>query len=124
MNSIAEYIQSFSPEVQEILHKIYEIVKSKAPHSEEGLNYGMPSFKTLGKPLVYFGAYKTHIGFYATPAGHEQFARELSAYKQGKGSVQFLLSQPIPYDLIAQMVEFRVWENEEKARQKKSKARK
>ncbi len=71
----------------------------------------MPAYKTHGKPLVYFAAFKKHIGFYATPSGHEAFAKELKKYKRGKGSVRFPLHQPVPYDLIRQMVEFRVYEN-------------
>ena len=70
----------------------------------------MPAYKLRGKPLVYFGGYKHHIGFYATPTGHEQFIDELSGYKQGKGSVQFPLDQPMPWDLIERMVKFRVSE--------------
>ena len=71
----------------------------------------MPAYKTNGKPLVYFAGFKNHIGFYATPAGHEKFSFELANYKQGKGSVQFPLNKPIPYDLIKRIVEFRVKEN-------------
>jgi uncharacterized protein YdhG (YjbR/CyaY superfamily) len=71
----------------------------------------MPAYKLNGKPLVYFAAYKKHIGFYATPSGHEKFAQELSKYKQGKGSVQFPTAQPVPLDLIKRIVEFRVQEN-------------
>lgn len=77
----------------------------------EEIVYGMPGYKTNGKPLVYFAGYKNHIGFYATPSGHEAFQKELSKYKQGKGSVQFPLNQPIPFDLIEQIVRFRVDEN-------------
>ena len=79
----------------------------------------MPAYKTQGKPLVYFAAFKNHIGFYATPTGHSEFAKELSKYKQGKGSVQFPIDQPMPLKLIAQIVEFRVLENQEKAKVKK-----
>ena len=64
-----------------------------------------------GKPLVYFAGFKNHIGFYATPTGHEQFSKELSNYKQGKGSVQFPLEKEVPFDLIKKIVEFRVKEN-------------
>lgn len=77
----------------------------------EEIVYGMPGYKTNGKPLVYFAGYKNHIGFYATPSGHEAFQKELSKYKQGKGSVQFPLNQTIPFDLIEQIVRFRVEEN-------------
>lgn len=70
----------------------------------------MPAFKYHGM-LVYLAAYKNHIGFYATPTGHSEFENELSIYKQGKGSVQFPLSQPLPLDLISRIVQFRVKEN-------------
>ena len=74
----------------------------------------MPAYKTFGNPLVYFAAYKNHIGLYATPSGHEHFVNQLSPYKQGKGSVQFPLDSPIPYELIKEIVAFRVKENKEK----------
>ena len=75
----------------------------------------MPAYKLNGKPLVYFAAFKKRIEFYATPAGNEAFAKQLSEYKQGKGSVQFPLDKPIPYDLIKRMVAFKVKKNQQKA---------
>ena len=114
-----EYILPFPDEMQKILEKVRETIKQMAPEAIESISYGMPAFKTFGKPLVYFAGYKNHIGFYATPTGHEEFKKELSKYKQGKGSVQFPVSQPIPYDLIAKIVAFRVEENRDKANQKK-----
>jgi len=111
MNEVDKYIVNFSVEVREIMIRIREIIREEAPDAVEGFAYGMPSYKTNGKPLVYFAGYKSHLGFYATPTGHEQFAKELSVYKQGKGSVQFPLDQPIPYDLIRRIVAFRVQEN-------------
>lgn len=117
MKSIDEYIASFPVEVQAHLREIRKIISLKAPEAVESISYGMSAYKTNGKPLVYFaGSYKNHIGFYATPTGHEEFAKELSKNKQGKGSVQFPLDQPIPFELIGRMVEFRVLENKEKAR--------
>ena len=83
------------------------------------MSYGMPAYKLKGKPLVYFAGFKNHIGFYATPSGHTEFARELSKYKQGKGSVQFPIDQPMPLELISLIVQFRVFENIEKAKTKK-----
>ena len=71
----------------------------------------MPAYKTNGKPLVYYAGFKSHIGFYATPTGHAEFENELSKYEQGKGSVQFPLDKPIPFELIGRIVEFRVKEN-------------
>jgi uncharacterized protein YdhG (YjbR/CyaY superfamily) len=81
------------------------------------LGEGRPWYllSTNGKPLVYFAGFKKHIGFYATPTGHTEFANELSTYKQGKGSVQFPLDKPIPYELIKRIVAFRV-ENAAKAK--------
>jgi uncharacterized protein YdhG (YjbR/CyaY superfamily) len=109
--SVDEYIKAFPKNVQKILDQIRTIIKEKAPDAVEGINYGMPGYKTQGRPLVYFAGYEKHIGFYATPTGHEAFAEELSKFKQGKGSVQFPLDKPIPYDLIARIVEFRIKEN-------------
>ncbi|MBU2018002.1 MAG: DUF1801 domain-containing protein, partial [Bacteroidetes bacterium] len=100
--------------VQEILRNIRTLIKSIAPDVEELIAYGMPAYKFNKKPLVYFAAFKNHIGFYATPSGHEEFQHELSKYKQGKGSVQFPLDQEIPYQLIEKIVKFRVSENIEK----------
>ena len=111
MNEVDKYIATFPQDVQEILMRIREIIKCEAPDAVEGFAYGMPSYKTHGKPLVYFAGYKSHIGFYATPSGHESFSEELAKYKQGKGSVQFPVDQPIPYELIQQIVAFRVQEN-------------
>lgn len=113
---VEDYIASFPKDIQEILIKMRKTILEKAPESVEHISYGMPSYKTNGKPLVYFAAYKTHIGFYATPTGHIEFAEELSKYKTGKGSVQFPINQPLPIDLIERIVEFRVNENKSKSK--------
>ncbi len=110
-SNIDEYIALYPKDIQEILEQIRATIKKAAPEAEESIGYGMPAFKTNNKPLVYFAAYKNHIGFYATPNGHSAFAKELSTYKQGKGSVQFPLNQPMPLSLITKIVEFRVEEN-------------
>lgn len=110
-DKISEYISTFPDNVQEILKKIRDIINNNAPDATESLSYGMPGYKTEGKPLVYFAAYKNHIGFYATPSGHSEFKKDLSPYKQGKGSVQFPLNAPIPFDLIERIVKFRIAEN-------------
>ncbi|MBP6978665.1 MAG: DUF1801 domain-containing protein [Bacteroidales bacterium] len=109
--SIDEYIKTFPTDIQMLLNKVRKIIIEKAPEAVESMAYGMPAYKTNGKPLVYFAGFKSHIGFYATPTGHTEFANELSNYKQGKGSVQFPLNKPIPFDLIGRIVEFRVKEN-------------
>ena len=117
--SIDEYIADFPEEIQSLLNEVRSTIKQTAPEAVESIGYGMPAYKTHGKPLVYFAAFKNHIGFYATPTGHSEFAEELSKYKQGKGSVQFPIDQPMPLKLIEQIVEFRVIENQEKAKAKK-----
>ena len=111
MDQIESYINTFTESTQEILQNIRKLIQENAPGAEEIFAYGMPGYKTNSKPLVYFAAFKNHIGFYATPSGHEEFREELSKYKQGKGSVQFSFNQPIPYNLIERMVQFRVKEN-------------
>ena len=111
--SIDAYIQSFEGETHDRLVSMLETIRRHAPGSAESMSYGMPSFKTNGKPLVYFAGYDKHIGFYATPTGHKEFTHELNGYKQGKGSVQFPHDRPLPVDLIGRIVAFRVRENAE-----------
>jgi uncharacterized protein YdhG (YjbR/CyaY superfamily) len=110
-NEIDKYIEQFPENVQDILQTIRKIIKKNAPEAVEVMSYGLPAYKTNKKPLVYFAAFKNHIGFYATPTGHSEFKDELSKYKQGKGSVQFPIEKPIPYKLIERIVKFRVAEN-------------
>ena len=112
--TVDEYILAQEKAVQAILNKIRSVIKKAAPTAIESISYGMPAYKTYGKPLVYFAAFKNHIGFYATPTGHEAFRKELSKYKQGKGSVQFPLNSPMPYGLIKRIVKFRLKQNEQK----------
>lgn len=117
---IDEYIAGFPPDVQEILEKIRLTIKKAAPAAEEAIKYQIPTF-TLKGNLVHFGAFKNHIGFYPTPTGTEKFKKELSGYVGAKGSVRFPLDQPIPYDLISEIVSFRVRENLDRAEAKQRK---
>ncbi|MHB1455983.1 MAG: iron chaperone [Armatimonadota bacterium] len=109
--TIDEYISAFPEYIQVILEKIRQTIRGKASDTVESISYGMPVFKLDGKPLVYFAAWKNHIGFYPTPSGTEAFKEALSAYKSSKGAVQFPLNKPIPYDLIEKIVLFRMKEN-------------
>jgi uncharacterized protein YdhG (YjbR/CyaY superfamily) len=111
--TVDEYIANFPQEVQILLAQVRSTIKQAAPNAEERISYGMPGYYLHGQ-LVFFAAFKSHIGFYATPTGHEAFAEELAKYKQGKGSVQFPLNQPMPLNLIKRIVEFRVKEQMEK----------
>lgn len=107
---IDEYISGFPEDVQLILEKIRATIHQSAPGAKETISYQMPTFRLEGN-LVHFAAYKKHIGFYPTPSGIEKFKEEISAYIWAKGSVQFPLDQPMPYDLISRIVTFRVQEN-------------
>lgn len=118
VETVEEYIADFPKEIQQILKEVRATIKTNAPAAVELVAYGMPGYKLNGHPLVYFGGFKEHVGFYATPTGHEAFAAELSKYKQGKGSVQFPIDEPMPLDLIARMVRFRVQENLAKPKKK------
>ncbi|URC12440.1 iron chaperone [Flavobacterium sp. B183] len=115
--NIDEYIGAFPNDVQEILERIRMTVQNAAPDAKEKISYSMPAFEQNGI-VVYFAAFKNHIGLYALPSGHDAFKEELSKYKSGKGSVQFPLNQPMPYDLITEIVKFRVKENLEKIKKK------
>jgi uncharacterized protein YdhG (YjbR/CyaY superfamily) len=116
------YIAGFPPDVQEILQKIRATIRAAAPEAQEAIRYRMPTFILNGN-LVHFAAFKKHIGFYPVPTGIEKFKAELSAYAGGKGSVQFPLDKPIPYDLIGRIVRFRVQENLKKAGKKPTESR-
>ncbi|MGN6265707.1 MAG: iron chaperone [Ginsengibacter sp.] len=115
--SIDDYISGFPVEVQYLLQQVRLKIKELAPHAEEAISYGIPTFKLNGN-LVHFAAFKNHIGLYPTPSGLEEFEKELSPYKQGKGSVQFPLDKPLPLDLIGKIVAYRVRKNTEKKLQK------
>ncbi len=113
-SSIDEYIAAFPKNIQDILHQIRTTIRQAAPEAKETISYAIPTFVLKGN-LVHFAAFKNHIGFYSLPSGTEAFKHELSAYRVGKGSIQFPLNQPMPLDLIAKIVDFRVKENLNKA---------
>lgn len=112
------YIAEFSPLVQKMLKELRATIKKAAPKAEESISYMMPAYKLNG-PLVYFGAYEKHIGFYPTGSGIDAFKKEITAYKSSKGAVQFPLDKPLPLALIEKMVKFKMKENLLKAELKK-----
>lgn len=118
--NVDAYIKQFPPEVQAMLQKLRAAIKAAAPKAEEVISYQMPAYTYHGM-LVYFAAYKNHIGFYPTGSGIEAFKKELSVYKGSKGAVQFPLDKPLPLALIKQIVKFRVQMNLEKEQLKKTK---
>ncbi|SMF92074.1 Uncharacterized conserved protein YdhG, YjbR/CyaY-like superfamily, DUF1801 family [Paenibacillus uliginis N3/975] len=112
--SMDDYISQFPHEVQAILETLRKVIKESAPDAKEKISYQMPTFVLHGN-LVHFAAYKNHIGFYPAPSGINAFKHELSKYKGAKGSIQFPIDKPLPYELIRKIVQFRVAENIEKA---------
>jgi len=118
--NIDEYIAGFPKDIQENLEKIRMTIRNAAPEAEEKISYQIPTFFLMGN-LVHFAAFKNHIGFFPTSSGIEKFKNELSAYKGAKGTVQFPLDKPIPFDLISKIVRFRVLENIERVETKRKK---
>ena len=118
--SIDEYIATFPKEIQRILQSLRATIKAAAPEAEEKISYQMPTFALHGN-LVHFAAWKTHIGFYPAPSGIQEFAQELAKYEGAKGSIKFPLNEPLPLELIRNIVKFRVVENLKKAELKAAK---
>ena len=108
--SVDEYIAGFPDDVRKILEDIRRTIRKVEPGFQEAIRYGIPTFQWNGKNVIHFAGYKNHVGVYPAPRESEEFREELSAYKGGRGTVQFPLSEPIPHDLIRRIVEFRVRE--------------
>ncbi|MCH1913471.1 DUF1801 domain-containing protein [Leptospira noguchii] len=108
--NIDEYINLFPKDVQDKLRKLRSTIRKAAPNAEEKISYQMPAFVLNGN-LVYFAAYKKHIGFYPTSSGIKKFQTELTKYKTTKGAIQFPMDQPLPLKLIAKIVKYRIKEN-------------
>lgn len=107
--NVDEYISGFSPEIQAMLMELRMLIRESAPDALEGMSYGMPSYKLNG-PLAYFAAHTNHLGYY--PAGTSTVKIfEKAGYAVTKGSVHFPFGEPLPADLIREMVRFRVEEN-------------
>ena len=110
VRDVDEYISQQPLPVRETLEKLRLTIKKAAPQADEVISYMMPAYKYQGV-LVYFGAYKKHIGFYPTGAGIAAFKKELADFECSKGTVRFPIDKPVPFNLISQIVKFRVNEN-------------
>ncbi|MEI1279590.1 DUF1801 domain-containing protein [Leptospira venezuelensis] len=115
--SIDEYIKTFPKEVQSILQELRKVIQEETPEATEKISYQMPTFYLNGN-LVHFAAYKNHIGLYPGASGIAKFKKEIDKYKNAKGSVQFPIDQPLPFDLVRKIVKFRVGENKKKTPKK------
>lgn len=109
--TIAEYVANYPNEVQEKLEKVRATIRKAAPAAEETISYRIPAFTLNGKDLIYFAAYKKHIGVYPAPLDNPELKDELAVYASGKGTVKFPLDEPLPYGLITKIVKVRIKEN-------------
>ncbi len=109
-----QYIERFPPAIKTHLQAIRKTIRQAAPEATEAIKYAIPTFILKGN-LVHFAAFTHHIGFYPAPSGIKAFEKELAKYKQGKGSLQFPLDEPMPLELITRIVQYRVKQNLEKA---------
>jgi len=112
--TVQEYFSAQPAAVKTILQQMRSTIKEAAPGAEEVISYNMPAFKLDGM-LVWYAAFKNHIGFYPRPSGLEAFKKEISVYKSSKGAVQFPMDQPLPLALVTKIVKYRVKENKEEA---------
>lgn len=110
MNAVDQYIAGFPPEVQSILEQMRTLIRETAPAAEECISWQMPTYKQKGN-VVHFAGHKHHVGFYPGASGIEAFKDRFTGYKSSKGAVQFPYSQPLPVELICEIVAFRVREN-------------
>lgn len=110
--NIDQYIAGFNADVQEKLKTIRKLVHETIPEAVEAISYQMPSFKYKGKILVYFAAFKNHIGFYATPEPNVAFKDELSEYKTTKGTIQLPYDKPLPVELLRKIILYKAMSNE------------
>ncbi|HMR43582.1 MAG TPA: DUF1801 domain-containing protein [Saprospiraceae bacterium] len=116
--TIDEYIAGFPPEIQRLLETVRETIRKTAPGAEEKISYQIPAFRYEGQYLIYFAAHKKHIGLYPVPE-NEFFEKDFAPYKtSGKGTIQFPFDKPLPLDLIAKIVKFRIAQNRERAEKK------
>jgi uncharacterized protein YdhG (YjbR/CyaY superfamily) len=114
--TIDEYISTFPDDIQAILEKMRQAIQRAAPDTKETMSYGIPTFDLNGKHVVFFAGWKHYISLYPLPAGDEAFQQEIAHYKRAKGSIQFPLDKPIPYDLVEQIVTLLMKEKPEKER--------
>jgi uncharacterized protein YdhG (YjbR/CyaY superfamily) len=107
--TIDDYIAGQPPEIRARLSAMRATIRQHAPDAEERISYRIPTFY-LGGNLVHFAAFPRHVGFYPGPSGIAAFQKALARYKSAKGSVQFPHTEPLPLDLVADIVQFRVTE--------------
>ena len=119
-STVNEYFDAFPAATKKLLKELRSTIKAIVPEAEEVISYNMPAIK-LHRILVYYAAYKHHIGFYPGGSGIQNFQKEIAKFKNSKGAVQFPLDQPLPLGLVTKIVKFRVKESLEKQKEKAKK---
>lgn len=119
--SIDEYIASFPPEIQKILQKIRQIARKVAPEATETISYGIPTLKQNSSYVIYFAGFKNHVSVYPITSGSAASTKKIKPFIKGKGTVQLPLNQPIPYDLIHEIIEEGLRANMARTEQRKKK---
>jgi len=118
--TIDEYISSFPEEVINILEKLRKTIQKIAPKAEEGISYNIGAFKLNGFVLVYYAGWKQHISLYPVPTGNAAFKKAIASYMSGKSTLKFSIDKPIPWDIIAEAIEFSVSDNLKRTKAKKN----
>jgi uncharacterized protein YdhG (YjbR/CyaY superfamily) len=108
--TVDRYIAAAPPKVRPILRKVRRTILRAAPEARETISYRIPAY-SLNGTLVYFAAFKSHIGLYPPVRGDAALERAASAFANEKGNLRFPLDRPIPYSLIERIVRFRVKQN-------------
>jgi uncharacterized protein YdhG (YjbR/CyaY superfamily) len=114
LTTIDEYISTFPADIQAILEKVRQAIRKVAPEATETMSYGMPTFDLNGKHLVFFSGWKHHLSLYPLPAGDEAFQQQIAQFKRAKSTLKFPLAQPIPYDLVEEIVTLLMMEKSKK----------
>lgn len=120
--TIDDYIAGCRAEVRPVLEKVRATIRKAAPAAEETISYQIPAFTLNGRNLVYFAAWKSHIGFYP-PVSDAALKPDVAAYEGEKGNLKFPLDEPIPYALITKIVKSRVKEAARQQAAKKSRSK-
>jgi uncharacterized protein YdhG (YjbR/CyaY superfamily) len=120
-STVDEYVSALRGDARERLESLRKVIRQAAPQAEEVIHYNMPAFESNGM-LVWYAAFRRHVGFYPRASAIAAFKRELASYKTSKGAIQFPIEKDIPSDLVRKIVRFRLQENEQKTRRKKQSA--
>lgn len=114
--SIDEYIAACPPESQAYLQEIRKLIRALVPDANEKISYQMAAFERNGKNLIHFAGWKKHVSLYPVPAGSEAFERQIAKYVDGKGTVKFLLDEPLPIKLIERVVKLHLAVNKKQTK--------